>query len=83
MAALKARFAAAAPAEADQLERALDAGDPPAIRRIAHGLAGRAGMFGFDAVGAAALRADEADDADLPDAARALLAALRDVSQGR
>jgi HPt (histidine-containing phosphotransfer) domain-containing protein len=83
MAALRARFATAAPAEAAELEYALEAGDADAMRRIAHGLAGRAGMFGFAALGAAALRADEASDAQLPKAARALLMALREVDQER
>jgi HPt (histidine-containing phosphotransfer) domain-containing protein len=83
MAALRARFAAAAPGEAEQLERALEAGDAEAMRRIAHGLAGRAGMFGFDALGATALRADEAKYAELPEAARALLTGLRELDQER
>lgn len=83
MAALRARFRAAAPAEATRLDRALDRGDPDGMRRIAHGLAGRAGMFGFDALGAMALRADEAADAELPEAARALLTALRELDQER
>jgi HPt (histidine-containing phosphotransfer) domain-containing protein len=83
MAALRARFAAAAPGEAEQLARALQACDTDAMRRIAHGLAGRAGMFGFDALGATALRADDATDPELPEAARALLTALRGLDQER
>lgn len=83
MTALRARFAAAAPGEAEQLERALAAGDADAMRRIAHGLAGRAGMFGFDALGVTALAADEANDTHLPQAARALVSALRSLDQER
>jgi HPt (histidine-containing phosphotransfer) domain-containing protein len=83
MQALRVRFAAAAPAHADDLETRLKAGDLDGVRQLAHGLAGRSGMFGFAELGAVALRADEAEAADLPLAAEALIAALRTVAQER
>lgn len=60
---LQARFAAQAAHEATELERLAAAGDWDGVRTLAHGLAGRAGMFGHRDVGAIALEVEEAIDA--------------------
>lgn len=82
LAVLRERFHAMAEGEAAELEQALRLGDLEAVRRRAHGLAGRSGMFGFDELGALALAADEAQLADLPGRAIDLIAALRRLDQG-
>lgn len=81
MAALRQRFVAAASGQADQLEALLRQGDIEGVRQIAHGLAGRSGMFGFDDLGQTARRVDEAEAAGLPAQADELLTALRQLAQ--
>ena len=81
MAALRGRFVAAAGEQAEKIETTLQAGDFEAVRGLAHGLAGRSGLFGFAALGELARLADEADTAALPGHARDLVAALRRVAQ--
>lgn len=83
MATLRDRFVSAAGGQAEALEHCLAAGDLAEVRRIAHGLAGRAGMFGFDRIGELALVADEADNAVLPERAAILIATLRALIQER
>jgi HPt (histidine-containing phosphotransfer) domain-containing protein len=83
MAALRGRFVAAAGEQADMIAAALQGGDLEAARALAHGLAGRSGLFGFAALGELARLADEADAVALPGRARELVAALRQVSQDR
>ena len=83
MQALRNRFAASTIEHADRLEELLQAGDLSGIRSLAHGLAGRSGMFGFDELGKTALAADEADDRSLSGAAWELIGELRRVGQER
>lgn len=84
MAALRQRFIASVGDQADQIEAFLASDDIEGARGIAHGLAGRSGLFGFAELGEIAREADEADEAD-PSAfrhrAHELLAALRSVAQ--
>ncbi len=85
MAELRARFAIQAQQEAAELELRAAAGDWRAVAEIAHGLAGRAGMFGFPEIGNLARDAEEAIDAGgapRSDAAE-LAARLRALDQGR
>lgn len=63
MAALRDRFIARAADEAVEAERLIAAADWPGLRDLAHGLAGRAGMFGFPEVGERARQLEEAIDA--------------------
>lgn len=80
MEALRRRFCARALDEADQLETALAANDRAAVERLAHSLAGTAGLFGYKEIGEAARAVDGAfarGDADASDAAPALIAAIR------
>lgn len=77
---LRARFLARAADDYAALRAARDAGDCETIRRIAHSLAGGAGIFGFPEISAAARVVEEADENDvLPRLAHllALLDALR------
>jgi len=59
LAPLRIRFRARAAEEATALAEALAGGDAAGIERIAHGLAGAAGLFGFADVGAAAVAVDQ------------------------
>lgn len=71
LAPLRARFQARAAIEAAALAQALAAGEAAEVERIAHGLAGAAGLFGFADVGAAAIAVDQAFAAGRPiDAAK-------------
>lgn len=81
MAALRQRFVAAASGQADEIEALLQRGDLEGARQVAHGLAGRSGMFGFADLGETARRVDEADTATLPRHAKKLLAALRRLTR--
>lgn len=83
MAELRARFLADAAERADALEQLTASGDFEAGRAIAHGLAGRAGMFGFDEIGALALAAEEAAPAELPARLDELQRGLRSLAQER
>ena len=79
MGALRERFVASAAGEADTLAEAGASGRWSEVRAIAHGLAGRAGMFGFPEVGAAALALEEGIEAgaDPRGPLSALIAMLR------
>lgn len=81
LAALRQRFVATAGGQAAELEARLGQGDLDGVRHLAHGLAGRSGMFGFGQLGEQALAVDEADADDLPAQAEALIAALRTLAQ--
>jgi HPt (histidine-containing phosphotransfer) domain-containing protein len=81
MAALRQRFVAATSGQADEIEALLQRGDLEAVRGLAHGLAGRSGMFGFAELGETARRVDEADAAALPALADELVASLRRLAQ--
>lgn len=59
---LRARFRLRAASERDLLTRALNDGDRDEIRRIAHGLAGTAGVFGYGEISRDALMLEEAVD---------------------
>jgi HPt (histidine-containing phosphotransfer) domain-containing protein len=63
MAALRGRFAAAAPQQAAALRAAVGAQDRGRVAEIAHHLAGASGIFGQPALGEQALRLEEAVDA--------------------
>lgn len=79
LAPLRARFRDQAAAEAKALILAATAGDGAGVERIAHRMAGAAGMFGFPEVQAAAAAVDAAFAAGrAPDADRInrLVAAL-------
>ena len=80
MLALRRRFVAAAGGQADQLDRLLQQGDYEGVRSIAHGLAGRSGMFGFSELGETAREVDEADVAAILEPTRKLLNALRQLA---
>jgi HPt (histidine-containing phosphotransfer) domain-containing protein len=82
MAQLRQRFMRAAHGHADALESLLAQNDLEAARQLAHGLAGRSGMFGFGELGETARRVDEVSAAELPGYARELVAALRALPQG-
>ena len=77
MAQLRQRFRGAAAGQADALESFLAKNDLEAARQLAHGLAGRSGLFGFGELGETARRVDEASAAELPEYGRELVAALR------
>lgn len=59
LAALRAEFRIRAVEDRATLEQALAVGDDDRVERVAHGLAGSAGLFGFTDIGAAALAVDE------------------------
>ena len=71
MAALRLRFRERALADADQLEAALAANDRSQAEKVAHGLAGTAGIFGYRRISEAAAAADRAFASGRPDAASA------------
>ncbi|MET0181158.1 MAG: Hpt domain-containing protein [Novosphingobium sp.] len=83
MAALRERFGARCAERGEQLAAALADGDREAVVRIAHDLAGSAGMFGCPELSRAAQRLEEAARAvDLPgdelkDCAESVLQAVR------
>jgi HPt (histidine-containing phosphotransfer) domain-containing protein len=81
MAGLRRRFIEAAAVRADEIAILLRQGDLDAVRAIAHGLAGRSGMFGFVELGMAALRVDEAETSDVPMRANELMDHLRRAAQ--
>ncbi|MNV43636.1 Hpt domain protein [compost metagenome] len=56
---LRARFRERAGADGLALANALARGDAAEIERLAHGLAGAAGLFGYAEVGSMALQIDE------------------------
>jgi HPt (histidine-containing phosphotransfer) domain-containing protein len=82
---LRTRFAAQAQQEAAEIERLAAQGDWRGIRDLAHGLAGRAGMFGQGAIGNLAREVEETIDAGgAPgDQAADLTARLRTLAQER
>lgn len=59
---LRGRFRIRAAGERDLLARALKDRDKEEIRRIAHGLAGTAGVFGYGEISREALLLEEAVD---------------------
>ncbi len=66
MQALRARFVERARAEADQIEQHASGKNWGEVRSIAHGIAGRAGMFGFSALSDEARILDNAIDEGEP-----------------
>lgn len=84
---LRARFATGAAREAVELERLVGTGaaDWHGIRDLAHGLAGRAGMFGHGPLGDIARGVEAAiDEGEEPrEAVDRLVTALRALGQGR
>ena len=62
MAELRVRFAARAAGQRAELESALAAGHRDELRRLAHSLAGSAGIFGFPQISADARALEEAVD---------------------
>jgi HPt (histidine-containing phosphotransfer) domain-containing protein len=82
---LRSRFAAQAQREAADLERLAAGGDWTGIRDLAHGLAGRAGMFGHGGIGDIAREVEEAIDAggEPGDQVAGLAAQLRALDQER
>jgi HPt (histidine-containing phosphotransfer) domain-containing protein len=80
MEALRIRFRVRALHEADQLEAALAGNDRATLERLAHSLAGTAGLFGYRAIGEAAAAVDGAfarGDPDASGAAPDLIEAIR------
>lgn len=65
LAAIAERFAAQAATTAAEITAVLDRKDWSELARVAHSLAGRAGMFGYVAMGDAARSVEEAVDAGL------------------
>jgi len=59
LAALRAEFCVRATEDRAALAQALAVGDLDRAERVAHGLAGSAGLFGFTDIGAAALAVDD------------------------
>lgn len=57
--ALRAEFCVRAVEDRAALAQALAVGDLDRVERVAHGLAGSAGLFGFTDIGAAALAVDD------------------------
>lgn len=81
MDALRLRFRARAAADAGALRDAWAERDLDALRRIAHGLAGNAGLFGYSELGDAARALDDAlgtpvEDAQLAPRLEAILALI-------
>lgn len=66
MSALRQRFAASANGQEIALRTAIDADDSEAAIRIAHHLAGAAGIFGYPALGELARRYEAALDGEAP-----------------
>jgi HPt (histidine-containing phosphotransfer) domain-containing protein len=62
LAAIAERFAAQTGEAATAICAALDAGNHAELARLAHSMAGRAGMFGYGAIGDAARAVEEAVD---------------------
>ena len=62
MAQLRLRFVARAAEQREQLTAALMAGDRDEVRRLAHGLAGSAGVFGVHQISEDAQAVEEAVD---------------------
>ena len=83
MAALGARFAASLGDQRDRLTELLVREDWTGVRELAHGLAGRSGMFGYAALGEVARSVDEAQGGDIAERANALLVALGEAAQER
>lgn len=88
MAALCHRFVASADQQGAALRGALQANDWDRAAKVAHHLAGAAGIFGQPDLGARALRLEEAIDAHAVDAelnplAEDVLAALDRLAQSR
>lgn len=76
---LRARFRQRAEADRLVLAKALEQGDATEIERLAHSLAGAAGLFGYVEIGRLALQVDEGFAQGLPLSARkvrALMTAL-------
>lgn len=88
MAALRQRFIARAADEAVEVESLIAATNWSGLRDLAHGLAGRAGMFGFPEVGERARQLEEAIDARaeaglVRNLAADMLSNLRSLAQER
>ena len=81
---LKGKFVLTAPDRATALQDANAAGDRDAILRIAHSIAGTAGMFGFDDIGRQAvdLEAEVRGGGDVSGSVDALAGALRALPEG-
>ncbi len=80
---LRARFLERARSDAEALAAALQSGDIATISRLAHGIAGNAGLFGFPDVSAEASSLEYAiEEAEpmWPDRTRALVTSLRALS---
>lgn len=82
LAELGRQFRAELPGRIADLERlaAAGPGELPALRAIAHRLAGQGGTFGAPEVSAAASAVEDADPADLPAAIARLAAVARQAS---
>ena len=77
---LRVRFRKRAGVESQELADALARGDMPTVERLAHGLAGVAGLFGYADIGALALEIDgdfARGEAPPTDTVQALIAALK------
>ena len=79
MTELRARFLDRIAADRAALEAAERASDSPEIRRIAHGLAGAAGIFGFPEISEAASAVDQAAEAERGAVLRRLLQLLEEA----
>lgn len=80
LAAIAERFAAQAGETAAAIGAALDAGNHAELARLAHSLAGRAGMFGYGVIGDAARAVEEAVDAGA--SGKAIAKLTRDLLDG-
>jgi HPt (histidine-containing phosphotransfer) domain-containing protein len=85
MQALRARFVGQACAEADHIEEYARRGDWRGVRDLAHGIAGRAGMFGFSTLSEEACVLENAIDrgeasARLAELSAALTSGLRHLA---
>lgn len=83
LAELAARFISGAQIDAQRLEQALKSEDFDAIERIAHSMAGAAGIFGLTDIGAAALAIDDRfanGTRPAPEMVETLIARVRDHS---
>ena len=83
--AVKKRFASKAGQEATQLQQLRDSGDWHGVRDIAHGLAGRAGMFGHGDLGELARAVEEGIESGHEPSERLtdLIACLQALAQER
>jgi HPt (histidine-containing phosphotransfer) domain-containing protein len=81
LAALRKEYAPTLLADVHQLTVALDQGDLPAARRIAHRLMGTAGSFGFKEASTAAGAVEDAIDANDPAALQIALAELKNRAE--